>query len=259
MSAAGVEAFVHCSVVSGNMDDLVKARLMVQLEQDAPRGVDKFRVSRARRREEHEAELARERAIASARDAVEAAQRAKRAVEVADDAAQRSAWSTVRLLKKPPGLVGEELGGAGGGDANRKTDEPGEKIDKDKGSLKFGKTGKDLTRGGGGNVKGDKGRTKSSIFEDNGCFTKGSLFGDSTVSTLGAEEKARRVTEAALAMTKKNGGLFGQGAGGSSLFGGMAAQGAGSGSLSGQLFGGAAAQDAGRSSLFGGEDKYDEG
>jgi cold shock CspA family protein len=224
VSAAGVEAFVHCSVVSGNMDDLVNARLMVRLEQDAPRGVDKFRVSRARRLEEHEAELARERAIASARDAVEAAQRAKRAVEVADDAAQRSAWSTVRLLKKPPGLVGEELGGAGGG-----------------------------------NVKGNKGRTKSSMFGDSGCFAKGSLFDASTVSPFGAEDKARRVTEAALAMTKKNGGLFGQGAGGSSLFGGMAAQGAGSGSLSGQLFGGAAAQGTGRSSLFGGEDKYDEG
>ena len=58
--------------------------------------------------------LARERANRLARDAVEASQRTKLALEVADDAAQRSAWCTAGLLQKPPGLVGEVLGGIGG-------------------------------------------------------------------------------------------------------------------------------------------------
>ena len=68
----GVEAFLHCSVVAGSLQDLMSADLVVQLERDEPRGADKIRVVRARRRAEHEAILARERAAREAREAQEA-------------------------------------------------------------------------------------------------------------------------------------------------------------------------------------------
>ncbi len=84
--AAGIETCVHCSAVSGDLNLLVNANIVVQLEWDVPRGDDKFRLVKARRLEEHEAILAKDRAHRVAQDAAEAAQRTKQAMEVADDA-----------------------------------------------------------------------------------------------------------------------------------------------------------------------------
>ena len=110
--ALDVEAFLHCTVVTGSLQDITSADLVVQLEHDEPRGADKFRVVRARRRTDHEAIVARERAAREAREAVEAARRTQEAVEIAESAAQRATWCA------PPGL-NVNAQSAGGGESDQ--------------------------------------------------------------------------------------------------------------------------------------------
>ena len=184
--AAGVEAFVRCSAVSGNLTDLVKASLMVQLERDTPRGEDKLRVVRATRREEHEAVLAREHANRMAQNAVEAAQRTRRAMEVADDAALRSAWWAFGLLERPPGLNEGAVGDADqcfgkvGKDCGSTVDG---KVSKYDGGTGNGKVGKDSDGTGNGRVGEDYGSTgKGKVGKHNGSAGNGRDSRDSSGS-----------------------------------------------------------------------------
>ena len=107
----GKDVFFHKNSLQGSLDGIVGQRVMLQLDADPSRGVDKYRATIVQRETAYVAEKARERAssavVATVRAAEEAARSAvasRDAVETAELASMRSKWNDPGLLE-PPGFA----------------------------------------------------------------------------------------------------------------------------------------------------------